>query len=142
MHAPLVTSPPAEETCFGAELAPPRRSIHFNISTLPTKVCLSLFAIFFLFLFQEPQTLSKQFPTPAYQSHPSSTMDFINKLSGGNNANNKQPGGEASNNNNNNSNSSGGFMDKVNNMAGGGQQGEANEDGLDKGSLPVFPLSS
>ena len=56
-------------------------------------------------------------------------MDFVNKFTGG--------GGDNHNNNNNDKSdnqgsSGGGFMDKINGMAGGGAQGEKNEDGLDK----------
>ncbi|TWU74620.1 hypothetical protein ED733_001986 [Metarhizium rileyi] len=66
-------------------------------------------------------------------------MDFVKKLADGvggsskdeptsNNAN-----ANAKANENNNDNSVGGkLMDSFNNMAGGGEQGEANEDGLDK----------
>ena len=58
---------------------------------------------------------------------------FLNKFTGSSN--------EAGNNTQGNSNSAnqeqsgGGFMDKVNNMAGGGAKGEQNEDMLDKGKL-------
>ncbi|KAL6917581.1 hypothetical protein FSHL1_009011 [Fusarium sambucinum] len=51
-------------------------------------------------------------------------MDFVKNLAGGNkndNADQTQQQPE-----------SGGFMDKVNNMAGGGASGEKKEDGLDK----------
>ncbi|KAH6992590.1 hypothetical protein EDB82DRAFT_497070 [Fusarium venenatum] len=51
-------------------------------------------------------------------------MDFVKNLAGGNkngNADQTQQQTE-----------SGGFMDKVNNMAGGGASGEKKEDGLDK----------
>ncbi|UNI24263.1 hypothetical protein JDV02_010026 [Purpureocillium takamizusanense] len=70
-------------------------------------------------------------------------MDFVKNLASG--------GGSNANNNNNNGNNSsgnqpqhsgggdggagssgGGLMDKFNNLAGGGKQGEANEDSLDK----------
>ncbi|KAF4470277.1 DNA damage-responsive 48 [Fusarium albosuccineum] len=56
-------------------------------------------------------------------------MDFINKVTGGgsNNANQEQAQTQ-----NQESSSGGGFMDKINGMAGGGAQGEKNEDGLDK----------
>ncbi|KAJ3535093.1 hypothetical protein NM208_g7279 [Fusarium decemcellulare] len=56
-------------------------------------------------------------------------MDFINKVTGGgsNNANQDQAQTQ-----NQESSSGGGFMDKINGMAGGGAQGEKNEDGLDK----------
>ncbi|KAM5346998.1 hypothetical protein ACJ41O_010003 [Fusarium nematophilum] len=55
-------------------------------------------------------------------------MDFVNKVTGGGNASadQNQQTQESS------SSGGGGFMDKVNNFAGGGAQGEKNEDGLDK----------
>ncbi|KAF5595218.1 DNA damage-responsive 48 [Fusarium pseudocircinatum] len=54
-------------------------------------------------------------------------MDFVKNLAGGNNnANNNTEGQQAP------PEAGGGFMDKVNGMAGGGAQGEKNEDGLDK----------
>lgn len=57
-------------------------------------------------------------------------MDLLNKLTGsGNNSENRT--GE--NNSDQQSGSSGGFMGKMNNMAGGGAQGEKDEDFLDKG---------
>ncbi|KAF5246691.1 hypothetical protein FANTH_6761 [Fusarium anthophilum] len=54
-------------------------------------------------------------------------MDFVKNLAGGNsnNANNTE-GQQAP------PEAGGSFMDKVNGMAGGGAQGEKNEDGLDK----------
>ncbi|KAF0645705.1 hypothetical protein NXS19_005660 [Fusarium pseudograminearum] len=52
-------------------------------------------------------------------------MDFVKNLAGGNkNDNTSQQQSEGG--------SGGGFMDKVNNMAGGGESGEKKEDGLDK----------
>ena len=51
-------------------------------------------------------------------------MDFINKVTGGSGSD-KQSSDKKE--------EGGGFMDKVNNFAGGGQQGEKNEDALDKG---------
>ncbi|KAJ4132827.1 hypothetical protein NW754_015641 [Fusarium falciforme] len=56
-------------------------------------------------------------------------MDLLNKVTGGgsNNADQNQ-----NQNQNQESGSGGGFMDKLNGMAGGGAQGEKNEDGLDK----------
>ncbi|KJZ75719.1 hypothetical protein HIM_04876 [Hirsutella minnesotensis 3608] len=52
-------------------------------------------------------------------------MDFVNKLTGG--------GGNSTDSTaNQNTQQSGGFMDKINNAAGGGKQGEENEDALDK----------
>ena len=56
-------------------------------------------------------------------------MDFVKSFTGGDNNNNKQ--GEQKPNEE--QKSSGGFMDKLNGMAGGGKQGEKNEDALDKG---------
>ncbi|PWI71135.1 hypothetical protein PCL_12503 [Purpureocillium lilacinum] len=59
-------------------------------------------------------------------------MDFVKNLTGGgsnnaenNNSSNQQQSGEGSS-------SGGGLMDKFNNFAGGGKQGEVNEDSLDK----------
>ena len=66
-------------------------------------------------------------------------MDFVNKLTGGGNNQETtgQAGQQASNTQTQSSASGGGFMDnlggKLNNMAGGGQKGEENEDALDKG---------
>ncbi|KAF4124531.1 hypothetical protein GMORB2_5197 [Geosmithia morbida] len=55
-------------------------------------------------------------------------MDFINKaaesFSGNNDSNDSKDSNKSS--------GGGGFMDKLNNAAGGGAQGEKNEDGLDK----------
>ncbi|PHH69421.1 hypothetical protein CDD82_7776 [Ophiocordyceps australis] len=54
-------------------------------------------------------------------------MDFVNKLSsavGDGNKDNKEGDKKQS--------GSGGLVGKLNNMAGGGKQGEENEDGLDK----------
>ncbi|ORY90288.1 hypothetical protein BCR35DRAFT_299896 [Leucosporidium creatinivorum] len=51
-------------------------------------------------------------------------MDFINKLSGNGGEQQQQQGSEIQ--------SGGGFMDKINSVAGGGEQGERNEDFLDK----------
>ncbi|KAF5537296.1 hypothetical protein FBULB1_9817 [Fusarium bulbicola] len=54
-------------------------------------------------------------------------MDFVKNLAGGNNNNaNNTEGQQAP------PEAGGSFMDKVNGMAGGGAQGEKNEDGLDK----------
>ena len=57
--------------------------------------------------------------------------NILNKVTGGgdNNKQEKKEGG-----------SGGGFMDSVNNFAGGGKQGEKNEDGLDKGKTWPFDL--
>merc|ERR1712000_558018 len=59
------------------------------------------------------------------QTQPPPTMDFVNKFTGGdsNDSNNKKD---------ENKSGGGGIMDSVNNFAGGGKQGEKNEDGLDK----------
>lgn len=57
-------------------------------------------------------------------------MDFVNKLTGsGNNSENNA----RENLSEQQSGSGGGFMGKMNNMAGGGAQGEKDEDLLDKG---------
>ncbi len=56
-------------------------------------------------------------------------MDFVNKLTGG---------GEKKPDQDKESGSGGGFMDSVNNFAGGGKKGEANEDGLDKGMFMLL----
>ncbi|KAK4080620.1 hypothetical protein Trihar35433_1725 [Trichoderma harzianum] len=64
-------------------------------------------------------------------------MDYINKLTGSgndaeNNSQDRRSEGFDTNNVNQEGNSGGGFMDKMNSMAGGGAQGEKNEDMLDK----------
>ncbi|ROW07026.1 hypothetical protein VPNG_06627 [Cytospora leucostoma] len=51
-------------------------------------------------------------------------MDFVKNLTGG--GNEQQQGQQTQK-------SGGGFTDKLNSLAGGGAQGEKNEDGLDKG---------
>ncbi|RMJ08720.1 hypothetical protein CDV36_011659 [Fusarium kuroshium] len=51
-------------------------------------------------------------------------MDLLNKVTGGGSNNSNQ-------NQNQESGSGGGFMDKLNGMAGGGAQGEKNEDAVD-----------
>ncbi|KAG8350433.1 hypothetical protein FVEN_g11377 [Fusarium venenatum] len=51
-------------------------------------------------------------------------MDFVKNLAGGNKNDNADQTQQQT--------ESGGFMDKVNNMAGGGASGEKKEDGLDK----------
>ena len=63
-------------------------------------------------------------------------MDFVKNFTGGDN--NKQ--GEQKPNEE--QKSSGGFMDKLNGMAGGGKQGEKNEDTLDKGKHTSKEASS
>lgn len=55
-------------------------------------------------------------------------MDFVKGLAGGNKEGEQQTSAQEST-----QKSSGGFMDKLNNMAGGGAKGEKNEDALDKG---------
>lgn len=57
-------------------------------------------------------------------------MDFVNKLASGgdNKGEGKSAQGQESK-----SSGGGGFMDKLNNMAGGGRESEKNEDTLDKG---------
>ena len=67
----------------------------------------------------------------------STAMDFVKNLTGGgnNNANENQPQATGSE-----QKGEGGFLggigDKLNNAAGGGAQGEKNEDALDKGECP------
>lgn len=65
-------------------------------------------------------------------------MDFVNKIVGGEESKNEdrtsqQPQEQQE------EKSSGGFMDKLNSVAGGGQQSEKSEDAIDKGmsSHPV-----
>ncbi|KAM4064992.1 hypothetical protein HRG_004662 [Hirsutella rhossiliensis] len=53
-------------------------------------------------------------------------MDFLKKATGGGSSDNKD------NNQAGQSSAGGGFMDKLNGAAGGGAQGERDEDGLDK----------
>lgn len=67
-------------------------------------------------------------------------MDFINKVTGGNSSENDK---RDENKNENSSGGGGGFMDKLNSAAGGGKQGEKNEDALDKGKCctVLFPTS-
>lgn len=60
---------------------------------------------------------------------------FLNKFTGSSNDAENNTGGNA--NSGTQQQSGGGFMDKVNNMAGGGAQGEKNEDMLDKGEFPA-----
>jgi len=52
-------------------------------------------------------------------------MDFVKSFTGGNKEGEQKPQEGQS--------QGGGFMDKINNIAGGGQQGEKKEDALDKG---------
>lgn len=56
-------------------------------------------------------------------------MDFVNKLTG------RDKNAEDTQSAEQQGSSGGGFMDKVNGMAGGGAQGEKNEDSLDKGTF-------
>lgn len=58
-------------------------------------------------------------------------MDFVNKLTGSGNTSENSAGENPSEQ----QSGGGGFMGKMNNMAGGGAQGEKNEDLLDKGLL-------
>lgn len=60
-------------------------------------------------------------------------MDFVNNLTGGNSKDSNDKKDE------NKSGGGGGIMDSVNNFAGGGEKGEKNEDGLDKGN-PSSPI--
>ena len=63
-------------------------------------------------------------------------MDFLNKVTGG--------GGGMKPEEKEHKTGGGGFMDKVNALAGGGQDSEKNEDGLDKGlarSIPRKPMA-
>jgi hypothetical protein len=63
-------------------------------------------------------------------------MDFVNKLTGsGNNSGNSAGENRAEQ-------QSGGFMGKMNDMAGGGAQGEKDEDMLDKGLLRTKAIST
>jgi hypothetical protein len=64
-------------------------------------------------------------------------MDFVNKLTGGQNNSSQasQPQGSG------HKSSGGGFMDKINNMAGGGRESEKNEDVLDKGESETLGSS-
>ena len=66
----------------------------------------------------------------------SPTMDFVKNLTGGGNSNNNQNQPQATGSQ---QKSEGGFLggigDKLNNAAGGGAEGEKNEDGLDKGKF-------
>lgn len=64
-------------------------------------------------------------------------MDFVKNLTGGGNEQQKQQRQQTQK-------SGGGFTDKLNSLAGGGAQGEKNEDGLDKGngSLPLMAAGS
>ncbi|KAH6697245.1 hypothetical protein F5X68DRAFT_257473 [Plectosphaerella plurivora] len=59
-------------------------------------------------------------------------MDFVNNLTGGGNSNNNTNQQQSTDSSKPQESSGGGLMDKVNSMAGGGQQGEKNEDFLDK----------
>ena len=66
-------------------------------------------------------------------------MDFIKKMADGVGGSSSNQSGETSSQNTGHEGGNSGFggnlMDKVNGMAGGGKQGEENEDGLDKGAL-------
>lgn len=86
-----------------------------------------------------PQRLCCSFHHPkTHLANLEFTMDYINKLTGSgndaeNNSQDRRSEGFDTNNANQEGNSGGGFMDKMNSMAGGGAQGEKNEDMLDKG---------
>ena len=68
-------------------------------------------------------------------------MDTLKSYMGGDDSQKSSEGNKSGDNKD--SGSGGGFMDKVNSMAGGGAQGEKNEDGLDKGTyLLSFALLS
>ncbi|KAI9903598.1 hypothetical protein N3K66_000127 [Trichothecium roseum] len=60
-------------------------------------------------------------------------MDFINKVTGGNSSGNDKRDENKNESSSSSSGGGGGFMDKLNSAAGGGKQGEKNEDALDKG---------
>lgn len=62
-------------------------------------------------------------------------MDFVNKLTGSGNNSENRTGENTSEQQSGSSSGGGGFMGKMNNMAGGGAQGEKDEDFLDKGLL-------
>ncbi|KUI61528.1 hypothetical protein VP1G_08708 [Cytospora mali] len=59
-------------------------------------------------------------------------MDFVKNLTGGNKE------GEQQGQQTQQTTSGGGFTDKLNNLAGGGAQGEKNEDAVDKGLFPKY----
>jgi len=63
-------------------------------------------------------------------------MDFVNKFTGGENSNEQRPAGEGEQ-----KQGGGGFLggigDKLNSAAGGGKEGEKNEDYLDKGESMI-----
>lgn len=66
-------------------------------------------------------------------------MDFVNKLVGGESKNEDRTS-QTQEQQGQQEEKSGGFMDKLNSMAGGGQQSEKNEDAIDKGpSSPPLP---
>lgn len=62
-------------------------------------------------------------------------MDFVKNLAGG------QKSGEQQTSQTGEQKSGGGFMDKLNNVAGGGEAGEKKEDGLDKGVYLPSPVN-
>lgn len=67
-------------------------------------------------------------------------MDFVNKLTGSGNNSGNSAGESLSEQQ---SGGGGGFMGKMNDMAGGGAQGEKDEDFLDKGwSLKASTIST
>lgn len=60
-------------------------------------------------------------------------MDFVKNLAGG-----SKEGAQQTSTQQSTQQSGGGFMDKLNNMAGGGAKGEKNEDALDKGTYRLM----
>lgn len=70
-------------------------------------------------------------------------MDFINKVVGGESKNENENENRTSQTQEQQEEKSGGFMDKLNSMAGGGQQSEKSEDAIDKGMTShPFPFSN
>lgn len=77
-------------------------------------------------------------------------MDFVNKFTGGNSqtqgqsVNEQVVGEQQGSSGQQQSSGSGGFLggigDKLNSAAGGGRESEKNEDYLDKGNAPPYPL--
>jgi hypothetical protein len=84
---------------------------------------------------QAPQTLLNHLTTYLHNLN----MDFVKNLTGGGNADNNNQQQQPTDSSKPQESSGGGLMDKVNGMAGGGQQGEKNEDFLDKGES-IDPL--
>lgn len=70
-------------------------------------------------------------------------MDFVNKLTGSGNNSGNSAGESLSEQQSGGGGGGGGFMGKMNDMAGGGAQGEKDEDFLDKGwSLKASTIST